>query len=126
MPTPPTVVDTVAYRFSDQDILVRVAEKLSDGSMAFKVDIVRGGDLNIGEVQIQNVAGAVINPATEDTLVKILGALDGVDLPVQTAIVYDSDGNVTQITETDGASTKQSNLTYDADGNVTNVAEVML
>lgn len=82
MPNPRIVVDTVAHKFSDNEILQRVASKLDDGSMAWKVDIIGGlsltvGDINIGAVNILNASDVQINPATEETLQEILDALGG-------------------------------------------------
>lgn len=130
MPNPRTVIDTVAVRFSDNEILQRVAERLDDGSMAWKVDIIGGlsvtvGDIEIGAVNILNAADAQINPATEETLVKILGALGGLSGPVLTTIARDVNGNVSVITEFDGTKTKTSTITRDADENVLSIAEVL-
>jgi len=75
----PTVKSRVVYRFSDQDILARVAESLSDGSMAFKVDLVSATfpPIEIGNVGILDLTNTQINPATEGTLQAILAALGG-------------------------------------------------
>ena len=72
MPPPPrTVIDTVAYRFSDLDIFQRIAERLDDGSMAWKVDIIRmaataKGVLKLNYVTTTTVAanGTAINTYT--------------------------------------------------------------
>lgn len=92
MPNPRTVVDTVAIKFSDNEILQRVAEKLDDGSMAWKVDIVGGlsisvGDINIGAVNILNAADVQINPATEETLAAFKASFDARDLATETTLL---------------------------------------
>lgn len=72
----PLVKTLVAYKYGDQDILQRVAEILTDGTMAFKVDLINA-DWDIGNVHLLNIANAKINPATEGTLLAILSALGG-------------------------------------------------
>lgn len=104
MPPAPTVKSRVAFRYSDQDILARVAEVLTDGSMAFKVDLVGGltletGDINIGAVNILNAADVQINPSTEETSQAMLSALGGAaGSPVH---VFDEATSVPSATPTD-------------------------
>lgn len=76
---PLSVVEKVVLRYSDLDILQRVAELLSDRSMAFKVDVINANlpPIDIGAVNLLNLAGSEINPATDETLQAILAALEG-------------------------------------------------
>ncbi len=67
--------------------------------MAWKVDIVGGlsldvGDVNIGAVNVLNAADTQINPATEETLQDILTALGGASTP---AIAIFESGSATSV-----------------------------
>lgn len=91
MPNPRTVIDTIALKFSDNEILQRVASRLDDGSMAWKVDIIGGlsitvGDINIGAVNILNASDVQINPATEETVSAFKTAFDSRDLATETTL----------------------------------------
>jgi hypothetical protein len=79
---PLTVTDSVSFKFSGDELLQRVAEKLSDGSFALKVDVVRGDisvtvpPIEVSDVGIKNVADVAINPATREEQIVVEGKLD--------------------------------------------------
>ncbi len=133
MPNPRTVIDTIALKFSDNEILQRVASRLDDGSMCWKVDIIGGlsvtvGDIDIGAVNILNAADVQINPMREETGILILAAIGagGRDVAVQTAVTRDANDNVLSVTEDDGVQVKTTTITRDADDNVLSIAEAVV
>jgi len=133
MPNPRTVIDTIALKFSDNEILQRVASRLDDGSMCWKVDIIGGlsvtvGDIDIGAVNILNAADVQINPMREETGILILAAIEagGRDVAVQTAVTRDANDNVLSVTEDDGVQVKTTTITRDADDNVLSIAEAVV
>lgn len=71
----PAVVKQQVFGYSDGDILGHVAELLSDGTMAFKVNII-GESITIGQVQIENSEGNIIDPATEENQQAVIAILD--------------------------------------------------
>ena len=133
MPNPRIVIDTVAHKFSDNEILQRVASRLDDGSMCWKVDIIGGlsvsvGDIDIGAVNILNAADVQINPMREETGILILAAIQAgsIGVAVQAAITRDANDNVLTVTEDNGTQVKTTTITRDADENVLSIAEVVV
>ena len=56
---------------------VKKLKDMGDGTHAEVVKLAANPSIDIGEINLQNAAGAVINPATQETLASVLAALGG-------------------------------------------------